>query len=155
MFVLSVPKAETVGQCLSNGKGVKYRVQGEFVEFRYDDGSDWQRRAIQEVVEDGAYLRFFCRDDGVHHILNTTIDEWLDWADVEDEDAGNRRLIAFHDWKVAVIEGILRHPAMQPEANPVVKPDFASPIWEQMWKAGKTVEEMLAWADEQFNISGY
>ena len=63
--------------------------------------------------------------------------------------------LAFWRWKAAVIQGILEHPAMQPDREPIVVPHFDGLQWEEDFLSGMTIEQALEKADQQFNRGGW
>lgn len=157
MIVFTVPKDELEGQCLSHDvTAVNYRILPDVVIFRLGGESEESQRRIVKSVEDGPYLRVFCHDEKIRrHFVNLDVEEQLNWADLSKQDHGISDLYAYHDWKVAVIEAILGHPAMQEGADSVVTPNFGARIYEEKWREGATVEDMLKWADEEFNLWGW
>lgn len=63
--------------------------------------------------------------------------------------------LAFWKWKAAVIQRIFEHPAMQPDAEPVIVPDFDGWHWEDDFINGVTVDEMADRANAEFNRGGW
>ena len=97
-------------------------------------------------------------------------DEWflreLDEMEAESHDAASELCrsspnhhgidrLAFWKWKAAVIQRIFEHPAMQPDAEPVIVPDFDGWHWEDDFINGVTVNEMADRADAEFNRGGW
>lgn len=147
MLFLTLPKGERSGTCRINGQAAEFRVQPGAIMFRYEGEAEWNQRHILDVIHDGEYSRYVCDNGpgstGPYTIIHPAL-----------EDNAEAKL-NFDDWKIAVKAGILQHPAMQPGANPVGVPNFDSPILKEMWEVGATVEQMVAWADEQFNVGGW
>lgn len=63
--------------------------------------------------------------------------------------------IPYWKWKAQVILRILEHPAMEPDSNPGISPDFDRLGWEENFLAGMTVEEAYQSADDAFNKMGW
>jgi len=147
MFFLTLPKGERSGKCRINGQAAEFRVTAQAISFRYDGETDWQERRILDQSDGGKLVQYFCDDgpasEGPYTIIHPALE-------VTSEAALN-----FEGWMNAVKAGILQHPAMQPGADPVAVPSFDSPILKEMWEAGATVEQVMAWADEQFNVGGW
>ncbi len=63
--------------------------------------------------------------------------------------------LPFWKWKADVILRILEHPAMGPDGDPCMYPDFDCLGWEEDYLNGMTVEEEYQEADALFNQYGW
>lgn len=63
--------------------------------------------------------------------------------------------LEFWKWKAAVIQRILEHPAMKPDSEPTVVPDFDGLQWEEDFLSGMTVDEVMEKAEAAFNRGGW
>ncbi len=67
----------------------------------------------------------------------------------------SRARLPFWKWKADVILRILEHPAMCPDADPEIYPDFDALAWEEDFLTGMTVEEEYQKADALFHQCGW